>query len=146
MEEKILQKVLNRYNKHTVEYLALNDFKNLTNYVLFDAREDEEFEISHLPKAIHIGYNYFKLATAQQHLKSKQQLIVIYCSISVRSERIGEQLKEAGYSNVYNLHGGIFAWKNKGNIIVDETGSPTERVHTYNKKWSKYLTNGVAVY
>ena len=40
--------------------------------------------------------------------------IIVYCSIGVRSEDIGEKLKELGYTKILNLYGGIFDWKNKG--------------------------------
>jgi len=146
VNDKTLQKVLNKYNKHTVEYLALDDFKNLSDFILLDAREDDEFEVSHLPGAIHTGFDHFSLAATTQKLPSKQTPIVIYCSIGVRSECIGEQLLKTGYSNVYNLLGGIFSWYNAGNTVIDDQGQLTDRVHTYSKKWSKYLTSGIAVY
>jgi len=71
---------------------------------------------------------------------------VVYCSIGVRSEDIGEKLMDAGYNNVTNLYGGIFEWKNKGNQVYDTLGNETERVHAFNKHWGKLLSKGEKVY
>ena len=51
-----------------------------------------------------------------------------------------------GYTNVQNLYGGIFEWKNKGNSVVDSTNIVTQNVHTFSKQWRVYLKSGVAIY
>jgi len=71
---------------------------------------------------------------------------VVYCSVGVRSEIIAHRIIEKGYTNVYNLYGGIFEWKNNGFQVMDTLGNTTEKVHTYNKEWSKWLTKGEKVY
>lgn len=71
---------------------------------------------------------------------------MVYCSIGVRSEQIGEQLKQVGYSNIKNLYGGIFEWKNTGNTVVDSLDNPTEKVHAFTKTWGKLLRKGNKVY
>ncbi|MBT8318930.1 MAG: rhodanese-like domain-containing protein, partial [Gramella sp.] len=76
----------------------------------------------------------------------KDQKIVVYCSIGVRSENIGVKLIKAGYKNVENLYGGIFDWKNKDFPVVDALGKSTEEVHAYSKHWSKWLRNAEKIY
>ena len=76
---------------------------------------------------------------------NKNKTIVVYCSIGYRSEKIAEKLRRKGYT-VFNLYGGIFDWKNKGNTVVDSLGNTTEKVHAYNEAWSKWLFNGQKVY
>ena len=73
-------------------------------------------------------------------------MIVVYCSLGIRSEKISEKLKAEGYSNVRNLYGGIFEWKNKGFEVFDSEGKETEKVHAYSKSWSKWLKNGEKIY
>ena len=68
----------------------------------------------------------------------------MYCSIGYRSEKVGEELKKMGFKNVYNLYGSIFEWVNQGNEVVDENEKVTEKVHTYNKRWSKWIEDGKA--
>ncbi len=118
--------------------------ENQTNIIFLDAREKKEFEVSHLKNAKWIGYDDFKLSRMKDIDKSKE--IVIYCSIGVRSEKIGEKLKEAGYTDVKNLYGSIFEWVNQGNPVYDNTGNVTNKVHAYNKKWGVWLKEGEKVY
>ena len=70
----------------------------------------------------------------------------MYCSLGVRSEDIGEQLKKAGYTNVFNLYGGIFEWKNKGFSVYNNDETLTENVHVCNAYWSQWLLKGNKIY
>lgn len=117
---------------------------NIPNLVLLDAREPNEYKVSHLPNALQVGYDNFNLKKIAPI--DKNAIVVIYCSIGYRSEKIGEQLKKKGYSKVYNLYGGIFEWVNTGYQVVDNKEQSTKKVHTYNKEWSKWLENGTKIY
>ena len=115
--------------------------------IILDAREESEFKVSHLKNAIFVGYNQFDLnQTIAKLPKDKTEKIVVYCSLGIRSETIAHKLIQAGYTNVFNLYGGIFEWKNKDFQVVDTTGNETEKVHAFNKSWSKWLQKGVKVY
>lgn len=142
-----IDKLLKKYNSNTVAYLDVNTLDcNKDRYIILDAREKVEFTTSHLKNAVHVGYNDFSIDILKQISKNKKDTIVVYCSVGVRSEDIGERIKNANYSNVYNLYGGIFEWKNKGFHVVDTTNKRTEKVHVFSKKWNKYLTNGIKIY
>lgn len=112
--------------------------------ILLDSREPEEYQVSHIEGAKHVGYDSFKKAAVTD--LPKDQPVVVYCSVGYRSEKIAEKLEKMGFTNVLNLHGGIFDWKNSGKTVVDPMGKPTEKVHTYNKDWSQWLWNGEKVY
>jgi len=109
-----------------------------------DARELEEFEVSHLRNARYVGFNNFSLEVIKDIPKTTP--IVVYCSIGVRSEKIGEKLLAAGYTNVKNCYGSIFEWVNQGNEIVDMQNQPTKKIHAYNKKWGVWVNKGEKVY
>lgn len=111
--------------------------------VFLDAREAEEYAVSHIPGAVWVGYDDFDLARTNTF--DKDAKIVVYCSVGYRSERIARKLQKAGFTNVSNLYGGIFHWVNEDNQVVDANG-PTKRVHTYNAKWSKWLLKGEKVH
>ena len=115
-----------------------------TRATVLDTREREEFNVSHLPRARWVGYDDFDLKRVANIPKT--DTIIVYCSIGYRSERIGEQLKKAGYTNVYNLYGGIFQWKNNDGVVVTSTNDTTQRVHCYDKSWSRFLKKGEKVY
>jgi len=117
---------------------------NLNGKVILDTRAKEEFEVSHLDGASFINYNRFKAKDVKEIPLDAE--IIVYCSIGYRSEKIGEKLQKLGYTNVKNLYGGIFEWKNEGLEVVNNKGVATDSVHTYNKSWSKWLTNGIKIY
>lgn len=112
--------------------------------VLLDIRSVEEFKVSHIKGAKFIDYDTFTEKDVESIPKETE--VVVYCSVGYRSEKIGERLLEMGYPKVKNLYGGIFQWKNTGYDVVNEKSVETDSVHTYNKKWSKWLNRGIKVY
>jgi len=143
-----LQELLKKYNQETVPYMYINDLKKIAEKViLLDAREQREFEISHINNATHVGYNNFNLKKIVEVLpKDKNSKIVVYCSLGIRSEDVAEQIKKAGFTNVFNLYGGIFEWKNYGNKIYSSNNKPTEKVHVFDKEWDVWLKKGIKIY
>ena len=124
----------------TVPLMSVNELlNNKDKFIIFDAREKAEFDVSHIPDAIYLGYSDFNVSRIKNIPKEKN--IVIYCSIGYRSEKIGEKLLRLGYKNVYNLYGSIFEWANEKYPLVSSNGKTTYTVHSYNKSWSKWVTN-----
>jgi rhodanese-related sulfurtransferase len=112
--------------------------------VLFlDAREPREFEVSHIDGARCVGYDDFDINAISDLDKSKP--VIVYCSVGYRSEKIGEKLLDDGFTDVYNLYGGIFHWVNTDQPVVSSEGK-TNAVHAYNEKWGKWLEKGEKVY
>lgn len=142
-----LDELLRLYNNESIPYISVSTLNTIQDTVLvLDARERKEYQISHLKKAIYVGYDNFKIdSITKQHIP-KDSFIVVYCSIGIRSEDVSEQLKKAGYTNVYNLYGGIFEWKNRGLPILNSNEELTDEVHTYSKEWSKWLSKGKKIY
>ncbi len=126
----------------TVEALAQQD----TEAILLDSRELKEYNTSHLENAIHVGYDFFDITKVIETIADKSSKIVVYCSLGIRSEDIAEQLKKEGYTNVYNLFGGIFEWKNNDFAVYDINNEPTEDVHAFSNEWSPWLLKGNKIY
>jgi rhodanese-related sulfurtransferase len=136
------QKMLDDLYQHSVPQISpadLNTKISDSKYIILDTREWKEFEVSHLPGAIFVGYNNFSLQNIASI--SKEHIIVVYCSVGYRSERIGESLLNYGYQNVYNLRGGIFEWAALQYKLVDSEKKEVKKVHPYNKRWSKWVRN-----
>jgi len=126
----------------SVPTVSVEQLKQMEGAVIADAREIQEYQISHIPGAEYIGYDDFDISRLGD--TPKDAPIVLYCSVGYRSEKIGEKLQKQGYTNVYNLYGSIFEWVNQGNDVVDALDNATHKVHTYNKKWSQWLEEGKA--
>jgi len=145
--QESLDDLLKKHNTNSVPYISVQELAMpKTEAILLDAREPIEFNTSHLKDAICVGYDNFNLETLLEKLPSKDSKIVVYCSLGIRSEDIAEKLKEAGYTNVFNLYGGIFEWKNNDFLIYDAENIETQNVHTFSEEWSYWLNKGVKVY
>jgi rhodanese-related sulfurtransferase len=144
--QKNLDRTLNLLNSETVPYVYVNEINTLENIVILDTRKKEEFEVSHLKNAIWVGYEVFESKKVTFHVNDKDTPIIVYCSIGVRSEDIGEKLQKAGYTNVKNLYGGIFAWKNQDKKVYNTTAIATDSVHAFDKQWGKLLKKGIKIY
>ena len=114
------------------------------NVILLDAREHDEFAVSHLEGAHFVGYNNFTIDSVKSFNRNAQ--VLVYCSVGYRSEKVAYRLKSEGFNNVSNLYGWIFEWVNQGHPIVDSAGKPTKRIHGYTKAWGIWLNNGEKVY
>ena len=139
---------LKQLYKNTVPLITpaeLQDFiNNNKDFILLDTRSKEEYTVSHLKSAEFLSYEGFNIENVN-HI-AKDTPIILYCSVGYRSERIGEKLLNAGFTNVKNIYGGIFLWKNSGYPVYNQKNEETDSVHTYNKKWSKWLEQGIKIY
>ncbi len=118
--------------------------KNKASYIFLDAREKEEYNVSHIKNAIYIGDEKFSSASVKDIPKNAN--IVVYCSVGIRSDRVAGELINAGYKNVHNLFGGIFEWINKGNPVFNPGGYQTPYIHAYSKFWGAFVKSGYKVY
>lgn len=64
--------------------------------------------------------------------------IVAYCAVGLRSAKLARELAKAGFRNVHNLEGSIFAWANLGLPLAGATG-PAAEVHPFDAHWGVLL-------
>lgn len=145
--QESLDDLLKKYNNKSIPYISVQQLAISQNKTLIlDAREQSEYNISHIKDAIFVGYDHFNLDQTLQHITHKTQAIVVYCSLGVRSEIIANRIKRAGYTNVKNLYGGIFEWKNNDFEVYNSKNKKTDSIHAFSKTWSKWLSKGIKVY
>lgn len=147
LSQECITDLLKKHNHNNIPYITVQELAMpKTNALILDTREPNEYRTSHIKNAVFVGFNTFKIDTIKNWFLDKNEKIVVYCSIGIRSEKIAKQLKEAGYTNVYNLYGGIFQWKNDGFKVFDSEEKETENVHLSSKYWAKWLLKGKKVY
>jgi rhodanese-related sulfurtransferase len=145
--QESLSELLKKHNNESIPYISVQELAMpKTKAIILDAREIAEYNVSHLKNAIYVGYKSFNTETVTKQITNKQQTIVVYCSLGIRSEDIAEQIKKEGYTNVYNLFGGIFEWKNNDFTVYNNNNEPTENVHAFSKEWSQWLLKGNKIY
>lgn len=76
------------------------------SFQLIDVREEYEFELCNIQGEL------IPMGNVMDNLDriSKDKTVVIHCKSGGRSAAIVNELDKRGYSNVYNLKGGILAW------------------------------------
>lgn len=74
--------------------------------VILDVRNQDEYQICNL------GGHLIPLPELQDRLNElgRDQHIIVHCHAGNRSRRATEYLISQGYTNVFNLRGGITAW------------------------------------
>ena len=101
--QNTIPNVLEKLNTKSVPYITVEELQANENYIFLDARESKEFNVSHIKNAINVGFENFDAKKISSILLDKKATIVVYCSIGVRSEKIGEKLLKLGYKKCLQL-------------------------------------------
>ncbi|WP_091367777.1 rhodanese-like domain-containing protein [Mucilaginibacter sp. X5P1] len=82
---------------------------NHEDFQLIDVREDFEYEVSNL------GGTLIPLGgiLIEADKVSRDKPVIVQCRSGKRSAAAIMQLEQLGYTNLYNLTGGILAWANE---------------------------------
>lgn len=101
-------------NIHTIPPAAYAEkIKTTPNAQILDVRTPEEFSGEHLDQAQNVNWNSNDFAEkALQYDKSKP--VFVYCKVGGRSKQAAEKLSTLGFTEIYNLDGGILKWNAAG--------------------------------
>lgn len=90
----------------TVEELK-QKIDNNEDFQLIDVREEFEYETSN------IGAEHIPLAEVllEKDKVSKDKPVIVHCRSGKRSAQAIMVLEREGFDNLYNLEGGILAWR-----------------------------------
>src|SRR2546423_1329336 len=80
---------------------------------IVDVREKDEWNVSHIPDAIHLSRGTIELEI-EEKFPDKNALIICHCGGGGRSALAAETLQKMGYKNVRSMAGGMKAWKAAG--------------------------------
>ena len=147
--ETIQNDLENRYG--SISHIDGNNFSKLNHEktIVFDVREKNEFDVSHLPQAIQVDpeiSNQSFISNYKEQVTGKD--IVFYCSVGQRSSVLASRLKSAlieqGATKVYNLKGGVFRWSNEKKELI-QGKKPTQFIHPYNPLWGLLLKDKKAI-
>ena len=92
------------YMINKFRYLIKNQF--VRSFEKKDIRSPQEYAEGNLEGSISIP-EYELKNKVKNKLLDKEQTIIVYCSTGTRSKKAQKKLEKMGYSNVYNLHGGL---------------------------------------
>ncbi len=104
--------------------------------LILDARTSAEYKVSHI-KGAKLALT-ISAATRVIGTRPKTDPIVVYCSVGYRSAELARALQREGYSQVFNLSGSIFQWRNEGRpVFAGDTR--VQKVHPYDRHWGALL-------
>ena len=147
--DRIQEDLEKQYTK--ISHIDGNNFSKLNHekIIVFDVREKNEFDVSHLPQAIQVDpeiSNQSFISNYKEQVAGKD--IVFYCSVGQRSSVLASRLKSAlieqGATKVYNLKGGVFRWSNEKKELIQDN-KPTQFVHPFNPLWGLLLEDKKAI-
>jgi rhodanese-related sulfurtransferase len=78
--------------------------------LVLDVRDEKEFASGHLPKARHIPLRELS-GRLNEIGKFKEKPVIVVCRGGARSGAACRFLRRSGFSNVFNLKGGVAAWQ-----------------------------------
>lgn len=96
------------YRNMQNEDITIEELKNkiLQGAIVIDVRSNQEYREGHIQGAINIP-DFEIRNRIQKEVPKKNQLIVVYCQYGGRSKNSMMMMKQMGYTNVYNLYGGL---------------------------------------
>lgn len=95
----------------TVDVDTVAEIKDRGDVVVFDVREQWEYDEGHIP-----GVTLIPMGEVPSRLNEipTDKTVVVTCRSGNRSGQIANFLRDNGYTNVHNMDGGILAWEAAG--------------------------------
>jgi len=93
-----------------VEEVERNDTAALTDALLIDVRELDEWEAGHIEGARHLPLSVLQRNPDAFTPPGKGETCILYCQKGTRSKKAAEILLSAGFGNIRSLRGGYEAW------------------------------------
>lgn len=84
---------------------------------LIDVRRPEEFTAGHIKNSKNINVLGTDFVKNAETTLDKDKPVYLYCRSGKRSARASKALKEAGFTEIYDLEGGFLAWS-KENLEI----------------------------
>ncbi len=82
---------------------------------ILDVRTQEEYDAGHIRNSTLIPVQ--ELDSRLKELPRNKKILV-YCRTGQRSVAASEKLENSGFTQIYNMKGGITEWKNAGYEVV----------------------------
>lgn len=101
------------------DFLSIIRFRE--NVILLDVRMPFEYRKERIEGAHNMPVSRkFRKKASKLY---KESPILVYCTTGVRSSWAADKLYDIGFRKIYNLEGGIEAWKKKGLTVIGKKRS-----------------------
>ncbi|ORU90260.1 MAG: sulfurtransferase [Cycloclasticus sp. symbiont of Poecilosclerida sp. M] len=90
---------------------------NREDAVIIDTRNSSEFKAGHITDAINVSLPDIS-EQAEKLRKYGVRPLVFYCKLGPRGDEACKTLTKLGFTNIYNLSGGLQAWQDANMPLV----------------------------
>lgn len=105
-------------NGAKIEVVATNVFENLDeNTQLIDVRTPGEYASGYIKNAVNMNVMDASF-TSQITTLDKSKPLYVYCKSGNRSGKASVILRDAGFTQIYDLRGGVIQWKKEGKPLI----------------------------
>ena len=99
---------------------------------VLDVRTASEFNSGHIKKALQVDWNDPTEFNRRIVYVDKAKPVYVYCLAGGRSAAAAEKMRKMGYANVYELKGGINAWKAANKSLEGKTEAEQMTIDAFN--------------
>lgn len=129
--------------------LSATDFETEINKTenaqVVDVRTPEEFAEGHVANAVNMDYNGADFKSEIEKL-DKSKPVFVYCLSGGRSANAADVMRKDGFTNVYEMGGGMLAWRNaKLPVTTDNAIAATNSTGMTADDFKKVATDSVLV-
>jgi rhodanese-related sulfurtransferase len=127
--------VLFSCSAQTPQLLTVADFEkeiNKDSVQLLDVRTPGEYANGHLKNTLLANWNDAKEFDRRIAFVDKNKPVYVYCLSGGRSAAAAEKMRKEGYLQVYELDGGINAWKAAEKPLVGKNNAPAMTIEAFN--------------
>jgi len=95
---------------------SIKELKELNQkFILLDVRTNSEFKTGYLEDAVLLDWTSDEFKSKFKELAIQKDIpIYIYCYMGGRSAEAADYIKNLGYTQVFDMKGGIYQWKMAG--------------------------------
>jgi molybdopterin/thiamine biosynthesis adenylyltransferase/rhodanese-related sulfurtransferase len=97
-----------------------------------DVREQDEWDARHIEGTVHIPMAR-ALTEIVERWPDPATPLTVSCAVGGRSGRVVDALRDAGYTDVVNVAGGINAWLAEGRPVVGASGFTPRQLERYSR-------------
>ena len=99
---------------------------------ILDVRTPGEYNSGHIKKALQADWNDATEFSRRIAYVDKTKPVYVYCLAGGRSAAAADKMRKMGYANVYELKGGINAWKAASKSLEGKTATKQMTIDYFN--------------
>ncbi|MES2629035.1 MAG: thioredoxin domain-containing protein [Bacteroidota bacterium] len=130
----------------TVQTLKATEFSakhdKFNQAPILDVRTAEEFSKGNIGGSVNADVNAADFEQKVSRL-DKNKPVFVYCLAGVRSADAAKKLKSMGFTEVYNLEGGLSKWRAEG--LPERSGNVDASKVITEEQWKAYMSSGKRV-